>query len=139
MAHALIVNDKMIISRAIRDRLSNLGFDSFDHTFTEGQALSVAKCRKPDLVVVGDTVIGSASAVVADHIFETFGSPIVRLASGRCEVRKQVLQGETVTGPFSLTDIGAAIAVACPKLVADMPTDGGLAAEQAPRPVMQAA
>lgn len=42
MAHALIVNDNMIISRAIKDRLSNLGFDSFDHTFTEGQALSVA-------------------------------------------------------------------------------------------------
>lgn len=118
MAHALIINDNMAVSRAIEDRLTKLGFDSFDHSFTKGQALSVAMCRRPDLVVVGDTVVGASPSVVADHVFKTFGTPIVQMASGRCEVRRQVLQGEIVTGPFSLSDLGTAVAIACPGLEA---------------------
>ncbi|MDD3799030.1 MAG: hypothetical protein PHE36_07615 [Novosphingobium sp.] len=60
MSHALIIEDNMIVGRAIQSRLEALGFRSFDHSWTEEQAVEAASCRKPDLLVVGDTLeIGS--------------------------------------------------------------------------------
>lgn len=35
MSHAWIIDDNVILSRAIRSRLEAFGFDSFDYTWTE--------------------------------------------------------------------------------------------------------
>ena len=112
MTHALIVDDNRMISRAIENRLISLGFDSFDHTWTEAQALAVAACRPPDLVVIGDAVGGCSPASAAGHIAEQSDAPILLLASGRCEVRRRIPNGVTFDGPFLLSDIESAIAIA---------------------------
>ena len=56
MNHALIVDDNMAIGRAIKNRLAALGFDSFDHVWSEDQAIAAAASHAPDLVVLGDHV-----------------------------------------------------------------------------------
>ena len=112
MAHALIIDDNRIVSRAIESRLSSLGFDSFDHTWTEAQALCVAACRPPDLVVIGDAVSAGSPASAADHIAEKSFAPILLVSAGQCEVRRRLPDGVTLDGPFLLSDIDSAVAVA---------------------------
>lgn len=112
MAHALIIDDRRIVSRAIESCLSSLGFDSFDHTWTEAQALSVAACRPPDLVVVGDAISGDSPASIAGHIAENSDAPILLVEAGQCEVRRRIPDGVTRDGPFLLSDIDTAVAVA---------------------------
>jgi DNA-binding response OmpR family regulator len=112
MTHALIVDDNRMISRAIESRLSSLGFNSFDHAWTEAQALAAAACRPPDLVVIGDAISGCSPSSAAGHIAEQSHAPILLLASGRCEVRRRIPNGVTLDGPFLLGDIENAIAVA---------------------------
>ena len=109
MTHALIVDDNMIISRAIEDRLSCLGFDTFDLTWTEAQALEAAHDHPPDLVVVGDSIAGGSSMEAAQHIAAQFDAPILMVAAGRCEVLRHLPDGASVDGPFALSDIGTAV------------------------------
>ena len=66
MPHALIIEDNMIITRAIQSCLEPLGFVTFDHAWTEEQAVVAARQRAPDLVV-----ILNASSVVG--IYGNFG------------------------------------------------------------------
>jgi DNA-binding response OmpR family regulator len=112
MAHALIIDDNMSISRAIESRLTSLGFVSFDHTWTEAQAIEAARCRPPDLVVIGHSVACGSPGDAAQHIAAQFGAPILMVASGCCEVRRRLPEGATVDGPFLLSDIAAAVALA---------------------------
>ncbi len=46
--HALIIDDNVAVSRAIRDRLKQFGFVSFDWTWSEHQALKAAAVRRPE-------------------------------------------------------------------------------------------
>ena len=39
MGHALIIDDNIAVSRAIQSYLEPLGFASFDHAWTERQAI----------------------------------------------------------------------------------------------------
>jgi CheY-like chemotaxis protein len=112
MAHALIIGDNMIINRAIASCLISLGFSSFDHTWTEAQALSIAARRPPDLVVVNDTVACGSPLTVARHMAEQSDAPILVVNAGQCEVRRRVPEGAIFDGPFSLSDMGNAVAVA---------------------------
>ncbi len=112
MTHALIIDDNMAVSRAIQARLIALGFNSFDYTWSESQALSVAQRHSPDLVVVGDEIAGSSPMHVAQCFSERFPAPILVVNHGRCEVRRRVPDGRVVDGPFLLSEIDAAVAVA---------------------------
>jgi DNA-binding response OmpR family regulator len=112
MTHALIIDDNMIISRAIENRLTSLGFDLFDRTWTEAQAIEAARCRPPDLVVIGDSIACGSPVDAARHIAAQFGTPILIVASGCCEVRRRLPEGAMVDGPFLLSDLGTAVAAA---------------------------
>ena len=109
MAHALIIDDNMAVSRAIQARLIAMGFNSFDHTWSEGQALSVAQRRSPDLVVVGDEIAGGSATRVAQRFAERLPTPILVVSNGCCEVRRRLPGGPVVDGPFLLSDIDAAV------------------------------
>jgi CheY-like chemotaxis protein len=112
MTHALIIDDNAVISRAVENRLVPLGFNSFDHTWTEKQALDAATARHPDLVVVGDSIAGGSPVRAAQRVAEQFGAPILLVAAGRCEVRRKIPAGAVLEGPFSLSDIDVAVAIA---------------------------
>lgn len=129
MAHALIIGDNMIISRAIENCLISLGFNSFDRTLTEAQALAVAECRPPDLVVIDETVACGSASIVAEHMVEQFETPIILMTAGQCEVRRRLPQGAILNGPFLLSDMGNAVAAArCSGAVSVPTTKPGLLA-----------
>ena len=112
MCHALIVDDNMIIGRAIQERLASLGFASFDHTWTEDQAVEAATLRSPDLVVIGDAIVGSSPRNTARRIATTHAAPILMITAHRCELRRRVPEGPSRCDPFQLSDLEAAVALA---------------------------
>lgn len=112
MCHALILEENMIISRAIEDRLVSLGYDSFDHAWTEDQALEAAELRPPDLVVVGDSIVGGSPLDAAQRISNGWGAPILLITAGRCRIERQLPKGATLSRPFPLSEFEGAVALA---------------------------
>ena len=113
MSHALIIDDNMAIGRAIQDRLTSLGFDSFDRTWNEAQAIRAAESHLPDLVVVGETIMCDSPMQTARHIGAQFDAPVILVDSGMCKIQGRLPKNANLDSLFSLSDIGAAVAVAC--------------------------
>ncbi|MBU3991185.1 MAG: response regulator [Alphaproteobacteria bacterium] len=112
MSHALIIDDNMIVSRAIQDRLASLGFRSFDHTWTEEQAVAAAANHSPDLVVVGDSVESGSALNAARRITTRGNIPILMITADSGRMHQSVPRDARVEGPFLLTDMENAVALA---------------------------
>jgi DNA-binding response OmpR family regulator len=112
MRHALIIDDNMVVSRAIEDRLSAVGFDSFDHTWTEQQALEAAAQRRPDLIVIGDHVAGGSPLEVARELSSIIEAPIIAVTTDRFIFQRPIPEGVTIDGPYPLSDLDTALASA---------------------------
>ena len=111
MTHALIIGDNMVIARAVQDRLTELGFDSFERSWTEDEAVAAAQRHPPDLVVVGDHVITGSPIEAARRIARTSDSVMLLIARpGLPEERLPV--EASVSGPFGLDQIDRAVAAA---------------------------
>lgn len=112
MTHALIIDDNMVVSHAIQSRLSAFGFDSFDHTWSEQQALDAAARRRPDLIVVGDHVVSGSPLQVARKVASTTEAPILAVTADRFMLQRSLPEGATVDGPYPLDNLDAALASA---------------------------
>jgi DNA-binding response OmpR family regulator len=112
MSHALIIDDNMAVGRALQNRLSAFGFDSFDHTWTEQQAFEAASQRRPDLIVVGDHLASGSPIGVARELASTMDAPILAVTTGRFSVQRAVASGATVEGPYPLSQLDVALASA---------------------------
>lgn len=113
MSHALIIDDNMVISRAIESRLAPFGFDSFDRTCAEHQALEAAGRHVPDLIVVGDSIADGSPIEVARKIAMSCDAPVLMVTSGRVQLEKRVPTGTRIEGPFHVTQLDGALASAC--------------------------
>lgn len=113
MSHALIIDDNMVVSRAIQSRLTAFGFDSFDHTWTEQQALEAAAQRRPDLIVVGDHVVSGSPIEVAHEVASASEAPILAVTADRFALQRCLPEGATVDGPYPLSELDSALAAAC--------------------------
>jgi DNA-binding response OmpR family regulator len=112
MSHALIIDDNMAVSRAIQSRLAAFGFDSFDHTWTEQQALKAAAQHRPDLIVVGDHVAGGSPFEVARELASTSEVPILAVTTDRFTLQRSLPENATIDGPYPLSELDAALASA---------------------------
>jgi CheY-like chemotaxis protein len=110
MSHALIIDDNMVVSRAIQSRLSVFGFDSFDHTWTEQQALEAASQRPPDLIVVGDHLVSGSPLEIAQELAASCDAPILAVTTDRFMLQGSLPKGASVDGPYPLSDLDAALA-----------------------------
>ncbi len=109
MTHALIIDDNMIVSRAIQQRLAELGFRSFDHAWTERQAFEAAAQRRPDLVVVGDAIASGSPLAAAQQLCTRYDAPALLVTAASGKPKPQLPQGASLTGPFRLSELGAAV------------------------------
>lgn len=109
MSHALILDDNLIVSRAIRDRLQDYGFRSFDHTWAERQALDAAALRNPDLIVVGDTIADGCPLDVARKLAQANDAPVLFVTSDRFLLQRALPEGASVDGPYALGELDAAL------------------------------
>lgn len=113
MSHALIIDDNMIVSRAIQDRLAAMGFRSFDHTWTEEQAIAAASRHRPNLVVVGDSIESGSAFDAARRIAIPRGTPILMVTADRHLLQKRIPRDASLSGPFLLTEMENAVELAC--------------------------
>lgn len=109
MSHALIIDDDVVISRAIANRLMSHGFNTFDLAQAESQAAEAAELHKPDLVVVSDSVTDGLPHDVAHHIATSCGAPVLMVTSGRVRRERWVPDGLGIRGPFHVTRLDAAL------------------------------
>jgi len=112
MCHALIIDGNMIVSRAIEDRLVELGFGSFDHTWTERQAIAAAASRSPDLVVIGDAIENGCALKAARSIAMQRGTPVLMIAADPVRARRRLTEDVSFDGPFLLNEIENAVTLA---------------------------
>lgn len=116
MSHALIIDDNMIVSRAIEIRLALLGFDSFDQAWTEGQAVEAAAFTPPDLVVVGDSVEQGSAMDAVRRITRERDVPVLVITGDRYRAARRLPGDASLSGPYLLDQIKGALAsanVAC--------------------------
>lgn len=118
MQHALIIDANMIVSRAIQSCLEDLGFSTFDHTWTEVQALQAAQRRAPDLIVVGDDVDAGSALDAARQIAEWLSVPVLMISGDSNRARESLSQVAEFDGPFLLNQIDEAVELARKRLAA---------------------
>jgi CheY-like chemotaxis protein len=112
MPHALIIDENIAIYRAIKHYLSGLGFDSFDHTWSEQQALAAAQARRPDIIVIGDD-IEMGCAMRAARIISADGSiPVLMVSGDPVRASRQLGRAASYEGPFRINQIEEAVALA---------------------------
>ena len=99
----------MAVGRALQQRLSAFGFDSFDHAWSEHQARQAAARRRPDLVV-GDHLASSAPLEVAREVASANDAPMLAVTSNRFMFERAVSHDAQVEGAYSLSQLDAALA-----------------------------
>ena len=112
MAHALIIDDNIAISRAIRSYLEPLGFESSDQARNEKQALDAAARRKPDIIVIGDDIETGSAINAARRISRGDAIPVLMVSGDPTRASKVLQQASSYEGPFHLNQIEEAVAVA---------------------------
>jgi CheY-like chemotaxis protein len=112
MTHALIIDDNMIISRAIQSCLESLGFNSFDHTWTEEQAVAAAARHPPDLVVIGDELEAGSALSAAKRISSDLTVPVLMVTGDPVRTRRRLERTASFAGPFLLNQIEEAVELA---------------------------
>jgi DNA-binding NtrC family response regulator len=112
MNHALIIDDNMIVSRAIQTRLEGMGFSSFDRTWNEEQAVAAAAKRTPDLIVVGDHVESGSPLQAVKRISGMVNVPVLMVTGDPWRARAQMEKTCAFEGPFLLNQIEEAVELA---------------------------
>ena len=131
MPHALIIDDNMIVSRAIQQRLETLGFTSFDRTWSEEQAVAAADRHPPDLVVVGDNLETGSALAAAERVSHVHDAPVLMVTGNPSRTRELVERKVSFDGPFLLNQIEEAVELA----QALQPSHAGRG-EHLPQPVL---
>ena len=108
--HALIMDDNVAVSRAIRDRLASVGCESFDWAWAEHQAVRAAAARRPDLIVAGDTIVEGSPLTLAGELASSNRVPLLAIATQSFMFQRQTPVGEILDGPYALIELDHALA-----------------------------
>lgn len=112
MSHALIIELNMVVGNALSKRLSDLGFDSFDHVWTEDDAVAIAEMRPPDLILVGDSLETGDAVEAARRICEKHDVPVLMVTADSVRAKKRLMDGAVIDGPFAFSKFPEAIEAA---------------------------
>ena len=112
MSHALIIEQNMVVGNALSNRLSDLGFDSFDHVWTEDDAVAIAEMRPPDLILVGDSLESGDAVGAARRICEKHDVPVLMVTADSVRAKKRLMDGAVIDGPFAFSKFPEAIEAA---------------------------
>jgi len=108
MQHALIIEDDVMVSAIVEERLSEYGFNSFSHAWTEDDAECSARLRRPDLVVVCDSIEGGPGIGAAHSISERYGVPALLVTGEKARLRSCLPAGSSLGGPFLIRRLSLA-------------------------------
>ncbi|QIQ85698.1 hypothetical protein [Erythrobacter sp.] len=112
MPHALIIDENIAICRAIQHYLAGLGFGSFDHTWTEQQALDAAARRRPDIIVIGDDIEFGCAMRAARRISNDGAIPVLMVSGNPARASERLAAVPSYEGPFRVNEIEEAVDLA---------------------------
>jgi CheY-like chemotaxis protein len=112
MKHALIISDNLIIACAMQERLRKLGFTSFNHVWSEDDAVAAADRKTPDLVLVADGVESGSALNAARRVNERCDAPVLFVTGDCFKARSCLPQGTHLSRPFLLSELDRAVATA---------------------------
>ena len=102
MKHVLLIEDDFDVSRTLEDRLSQLGFTSFERVWSEDTAVAAALRHRPDLVLVGDSIASGSAIQAAYRIAEAQDVPIVLVARSSRAMPSDLPPTAHLSGPYVL-------------------------------------
>lgn len=117
MNHALIIEDNMIVGHAIEEQLVQAGFRSFNHAWTEAQALGYAERHAPDLVVVGDGLEEGSAMEVACAIGSKRNIPVLLATTNPFRTSDHLPENLAIHGPCRIDEIEKMIGDGLPAAV----------------------
>ena len=106
MDHALIMEDNVIVGHAIERQLTEAGFQSFDHAWTESQAVEYARRHAPALIVIGDRVEQGSAIAAVRTIGRAGAVPVLFATTDISRPREQLPADMAIHGPCRLDEIG---------------------------------
>ncbi len=105
MTHALIIEDNMIVGHAIEQQLAQAGFRSFDHAWTENQAIGHAERHMPDLVVIGDGIEEGSAMAAARAIGRRGAVPVLLATTDPFRTSDHLPPDLAIHGPCRIDEI----------------------------------
>ena len=116
MNHALIIEDNMIVGHAIQQQLAHAGFRSFDHAWTESQALDHAERHEPDLVIIGDGIEEGSAMAVARAIGRKGKIPVLLATTDPFRTGEHLPSDLMIHGPCRIDEIEKMIGEGLPAI-----------------------
>ncbi|MBB5984689.1 response regulator [Sphingobium lignivorans] len=107
-AHALIIEDNMIMSRAIEAQLMAAGFRSIDHARTRARAMTLARAQSPDVVVLGEHVDQWAGIAAAQELSHRDGTAVMMVTTDPQFWRRPFPEDVPVRGPYRIDQLSRA-------------------------------
>lgn len=108
----MIIESNRIVSAELSKHLTRLGFHSFDHVWTEEDAIAVADKRRPDLLLVGDRLETGSPIAAARAICVKHDVPALLVTSDSSKARQRLGEGALLDGPFAFSNISKAVSAA---------------------------
>ena len=118
MPHALIIEDNLVVSKLLESRLAELGYASFDHAWTEEDAVAAAAQRRPDLVLVGDSLEKGSGIDAARQICARDDIPVLLVTGDSLKAKAPPAADARIEGPFMLGELDRAVERAQEEFVA---------------------
>jgi len=116
----MIVDDEIIISKALRKVLEDLGYEVCQISSSGEEALEIAENEKPDLVIMDIHLQGKMDGIeAARQIKDRFGTPAIFI-TGYSEDEMKEKAGVTesyeyIVKPFQINEIKSSIELALQK------------------------
>lgn len=111
-AHALIIEDEILIAFELEDRLREMGFHSFDVAATPLQAIELAQRRRPDLITADVRISGGTGIEAVRAIQQTLGQVPHFYVTGNVEMLDGVDAPAIVEKPIQTPQFRRACAAA---------------------------
>lgn len=109
---ALVLEDELIIGFALEDMLEAIGFEDVRIVTTLEDAFTVLQGQLPDVAVLDVNIHGDRSYEFAKRLSELKVPFVFATGYGDAEHPSELKAVPTVTKPYSLEDIRAAITAA---------------------------
>lgn len=111
-AHALIIEDNMIVSRAIEEQLLLAGFRSVALAHTRSGALDLVRQHFPDLVVVGEHIDQWAGLDAARELSRSGGAAVTMVSTNPKFRQRDLPDDAVVEGTYRIDQLDLAFSAA---------------------------
>lgn len=108
MQHALIIEEDGLVSSIVEEKLSDYGFTSFSHVWTDDDAIRAVRVRRPDLVIVCDGMEAGPGISTAHSISERYGIPALIVTGERARLKTSLPKDSSLGGPFLIGKVSLA-------------------------------